>query len=245
MGVFEAIQSGKLSMRPRWHFVLRTVLLILGIVLVLLTTLSLVSFVIFALRESGLWFVPIFGSRGWLEFFASLPWILIVAAILFIIVLEILVRRFSFGNHQPLLYTALGIILGVVALGVIIAPLHKEFLKDAYGDVGLPVVGGLYRSFGASNLSNTHVGVIFETTDDGFILENRNSQKLHVVVSSQTHFPFGTEFSEGDVVVVLGDWDDDTVQAFGVREINNELGSSTMRMPWPQGRRMMRFQITP
>ena len=41
--ITEAIKSGSLAMRPRWHFIFRTVLVILGMILMGLTILYLMS----------------------------------------------------------------------------------------------------------------------------------------------------------------------------------------------------------
>src|ERR1019366_7165464 len=87
--VFAAIHSGQVKMRPRWRFILETVLLGVGSIIVLLTLLYLVSFILFVLHESGAWFVPVFGLPGWVAFFHRLPWVLIGLAIIFIFILEI------------------------------------------------------------------------------------------------------------------------------------------------------------
>ncbi len=242
--IFEAIKAGRLSMRPKWHFILQTILAVLGITLVSLTLLYLVSFIISALRESGAWFVPIFGSRGWFEFFASLPWILVIIAILFIVVLEILVRRFSFGNRQPLLYTAVAIIFLMLIGGALVVPFHRGLFRAAE-EQRLPLVGEFYRGYGTPRVSNTHLGVIFETTKDGFVMEERNNEQLHIVVSSQTRFPLGTEFSVGDAVVVFGNRSGDTIHALGIRQVSNDFGSSTMRMLRPGSRRNLQLQWGP
>jgi hypothetical protein len=46
----QAIKSGQVKMRPRWHFVLKTVLAISGGLFVLLTILYLASLIIFISR---------------------------------------------------------------------------------------------------------------------------------------------------------------------------------------------------
>ena len=60
-GVLKAIADGQVKMHPKWQFVTKTVLLIVGAVLLALTILYLVSFIVFVLRRTDIWFVPGFG----------------------------------------------------------------------------------------------------------------------------------------------------------------------------------------
>src|ERR1700722_1425847 len=94
--VLAAIESGQVKMRPRWQFLLQTTLLAVGVIIAFFALLYLVSFIFFILHENGVWFVPAFGVSGWVALFRRLPWALIGLTIIFIIVLEFLVRRYSF-----------------------------------------------------------------------------------------------------------------------------------------------------
>src|SRR3990167_8644737 len=119
--ILAAIESGKVTMRPRWHFVLQATLVICGLVIVLLALLFLTSFIIFSLRNTGVWFAPSFGYRGIGVFLTSLPWLLIGLTVIFVVLLEILVKKYSFAYRQPLLYSALALVLIVTIGGVAIA----------------------------------------------------------------------------------------------------------------------------
>jgi len=229
--VLEIIKSGKIAMRPKWHFIFRAALFISGTAIVLLALLYLVSFIIFSLRQTGLWFIPVFGSRGWFEFFTSFPWLLIVFAVIFILLLETLVRRYSLAFRRPLIYSILGIILIVIIGGAIInqTPLHRNLLRYTEEN-RLPFAGGLYRTFGFQQSRNTVVGNIIEINKDGFIIQGRRNKNTSIVVNRQTRFPFGTDFAEGDTVVIFGKRNGDIIQAFGIEKIGSEFGPP-IRMP--------------
>ena len=100
--VLEAIKSGQVKMRPRWYFILKTILVALGIVMIFLTLLYLISFIIFILRITGIWFAPAFGFEGYGIFLFSLPWLLVIISVLFAIILEVLVKRYSFAYRHRL-----------------------------------------------------------------------------------------------------------------------------------------------
>jgi len=92
--VLGAIKSGEAKMRPRWHFVMRAALIMIGGIIVFLFTVYLVSFlcISFGKRAFGLrrrWF------RGWRSFFISFPWILFIFSVIFAVILGILVKRYA------------------------------------------------------------------------------------------------------------------------------------------------------
>ncbi|HUO55831.1 MAG TPA: hypothetical protein VMU27_00110, partial [Candidatus Paceibacterota bacterium] len=127
-GVMEAIQKGRIRMRPRWHFVLFSSLATLGVLIMFLAVLYIASLSIFFLHDSGAWFAPRFGGRGWWSLLQSLPWLLITLLIVFICVLQIAVRRYEFVYRRPLLISAAAILAIVFIGGFAIAetPLHRQ-----------------------------------------------------------------------------------------------------------------------
>ncbi len=221
--VLETIRRGELAMRPKWHFVLRGILMALGGIILSLLLLYLASFILFAINKSGVIFVPAFGGNGWYSFFWSLPWLLIFLTVLFIAILEILVRKYSFGYRQPLLYSALGIIgIGTfAAYGIAATPFHQS-LFDFAEKYEVPFARDFYRGYGAPEIHDVHLGRIASTTENGFTIIGRRGT-LEVVITPNTRFPYGLDFVEGDMVVVFGEIDDRIITAVGIRTAPDDL----------------------
>lgn len=222
--VLEKIKAGQARMIPRWHFVLRAALAAVGLVIFFLSSLYIASFILFILRKTGIWFLPDFGIRGVGIFLLSIPWLLVIAGIIFIIILEVLVRRYSFGYRKPLLYSIFGIIVftAIASVFVLGTPFHEGLYELAH--MGrLPVIGQLYRDYELGRNNNAHIGVIGEITGNGFKMENPRGEILSVVVTSETSFPSGLDFQKGDRVLVLGSRDDDTVKALGIRRLDDDM----------------------
>jgi hypothetical protein len=150
----------------------------------------------------------------------SLPWMLIGFAALFMIILEVLVRRYAFAYRRPLVYSVVTIMGVVVAGGFFVAatPLHHSLFISAQQH-HFPLGEPLYRHFGEQEFSNIIRGRVVATTTDGFIVNNRMGMPLQVFVASTTQFPYGREFMPGQMVVIFGDRSSTTVQAIGVRTI--------------------------
>ncbi len=219
--VLKAIDSGKVKMRPRWHFVFRTALWAMGVILAALTLLYLVSFVIFALHQSGSWFVPGFGLRGLPIFLSSIPWLLVAVALIFIILLEVLVKRYSFAYARPLLYSVIAVILFVMLGGLVVAktPLHRGLFRQALEN-HLPLAGGLYRGYGMMRPRNIALGIVTEIPDAGrFLIQNRVGEIIEVMVTAETYFPFGKDIAVGDTIVAFGQQQNGRIKAWGVRKI--------------------------
>ena len=233
--VLEKIHKGQARMRPKWHFILKTVLLFIGLVIVLLAFLYLASFTIFILHQTGVWFLPIFGLRGIRAFLFSLPWFLILLGIVFTVVLELLVRHYSFAYRKPFLYSLAVIIVFITITSFAISKtaLHQNFSARAKGE-RLPFAGKLYRDYGSmKNNPDVHPGMIIEITAEGFLMDHMRDGTTTVIVVLETRFPLGMDFEKGDRVVVLGERKNETIQAFGIRRIDeNEKRPSRFHRGW-------------
>src|SRR5690349_18490295 len=113
------IKEDHVSMRPKWHYAVGTVVSIVSGVLLAALLLYVASFVVFELRENGSWFGPAFGTRGWLILISSLPWLLLLVILILIVGLERLMRRYALIYRRPLIYSLLGIVI-IVAVGGIL-----------------------------------------------------------------------------------------------------------------------------
>jgi len=143
------LRSGEFKMKPKVYFILKATLIVLSVLVVALFVLFLISFISFALRANGVLVLPIFGFRGFGAFLSSVPWLLVVAALLLIGVLEMLFKHFAFTYRRPILYSILGILI-VVLLGTFIidrTPLHPGLFDRAH-ERRLPIFGPMYRNFG-------------------------------------------------------------------------------------------------
>ncbi|HVN26641.1 MAG TPA: hypothetical protein VMT99_03255, partial [Candidatus Paceibacterota bacterium] len=163
-GVFEAIESGKIRMRSRWYFALQTMLSVIGGVILGLFLIYIVGFIIFLLRQSGAWFAPGIGLFGWYIFFRSVPWLLVILSLVFLLVLVILINHFSFSYQRPLFYSLIAILVVVAGASIFIANSYD------YQQSGPPILGGYYSSYSAGDLSDVHRGEVQILASNGFVL---------------------------------------------------------------------------
>lgn len=219
--VMEKIEQGEVSMKPRLYFVLRGLLLVLGTVVAFGALLYVTSFIVFVLRANGVLGLPAFGLGGIGILFSSLPWMLIILAIVLFIVVELLGRHYTFVYRQPVIYSLLALVVVISAMSFVIDrvdahPRVSQFLEERR------IPGKeLYQTFGAPNLKNSVAGVVSAIVSDGLILQDRRGNEWFVATSSETRFPRDTTFAEGDTVLVLGEKNnqEQTIEAAGMRTI--------------------------
>ena len=116
--ILAKIREKHISMRPKLHFTLQTILAFMVAGLVLLLSVAIANFILFGLRVNGHESLLSFGPRGLAAFFLVFPWPLLILDILFIFILEKLLRRFKFGYRSPVLYLLIALVAGALALGL-------------------------------------------------------------------------------------------------------------------------------
>jgi len=227
--ILEKIKVGEVEMKSKWHFILKGLLMAFGVFIFAIAIIYLFSFILFILAQNGALFATEFGFHGIGIFFMSLPWILLLLVGIFVIILEKLVKKYSFSYRKPILYSILGILL-MLLIGTFFVSrigLHQSLSRFADED-RLPFWGGMYRGYGMQSFSNVHPGMISAITEDGFILTNRQGESLIVRFNSGTNLPKDRDLQEGDSVVVMGERLEDSVDAFGVRLFDFIIGRDYM-----------------
>lgn len=230
--IMVAVKSGELKMHPKWHFVLRAALWSAGIAIAVLAALYFASLFLFINRETGIWMAPIFGWRGIFVFLTSAPWMIILLVLIFVLTLEILVRRYGFAYRLPLLYSALAMLLAVFAGAMLVAqtPLHENLSRCPRGDrlldpvhfipEGPPCGTGIYSDLGPRRFHDFYYGTVKNFAGENLIIITRQREDLTVRIDSKTRLPFGAQFEIGDELAIVGDRRGGQIDAFGIVKIN-------------------------
>lgn len=200
--ISQKISSGEVEMRSRRYFLARGALVAVGAALAFLLALYLTSFALFSLRASGAWHLPGFGLRGMIPFLASFPWLLVLLAVAFIFILELFLKKHTAAYRKPLLYSALGAIALVVALGFLMHtrapfPMHAKNARPHH---------------------LLHSGMIASPPNaEGFQLKKESDELWQVMIGPKTRIPREVVLMEGQEVGVMGPAQDGVIEAHGIR----------------------------
>jgi hypothetical protein len=216
--LIEQIKAGDVAMKPRWHFVLKTALMVVGTVLTVLMAVYLLSLVLYLLVQSGLVYAPQFGGRGLGMFLGSFPWLLVLLLLAFLGLFFVLVKQYAFSYHQPLIYSIVGVAVFVLLASFAIhqTTMHERLhpLMERY-----PAVGAAYKAARAGEIGGVVAGEVQRSTETGFIIKTIADKELEVIVTSETKHRRGQFWQAGDRVLVFGERSADgrEITAFGIR----------------------------
>jgi hypothetical protein len=194
---------------------------------VLLALLYFASLVVFFWHDSGAWSATSFGARGWWDLARATPWLLVIFVAIFSLLLELLVRKYAFVYRKSLVTTALAILLIVTFGGFLLGqtPLHPELALIARHGAPPPIRFLYHDAVRAQTPDELYQGVIIAVNNKGLTMADRNRPGTTTVFfTPRTRFPYGADFSSGEMVVVIGDRvGTNTIEAFGVRDVDPTL----------------------
>jgi len=222
--IIDKIKTGEIDMKPKWYFMLKTALLITGVIIIGLLAIYLLSFVMFALHNSGILFAPSFGFRGIGLFITTSPWILILLVAVFLSILYILVKQYSFSYKQPFLYSMLGVIFLVIIGSFAVRETLHERIGVFTERNQIPGMSPFYKSAHEKLPEGITFGTIEEVLETGFIITDTDGETLTIITDSKTRQKPGSSYSDGDKILIYGDkTNEDTVNAYGIRKADEEF----------------------
>jgi len=142
------IEQGQIKMKPKWYFVLKSILKVLLIIVSFLIVLYFSSFIILVLKEN----LALRGNPGsflaWSQFIFSLPWLILLFSLGMLFVLEILVRKYSFVYQKPIAYTLFGLVFLIVVMSFVMHKIDRQSRIPRFGeDRNIPVFGPMHRYY--------------------------------------------------------------------------------------------------
>ncbi|MFM2339517.1 MAG: hypothetical protein RLZZ360_153 [Candidatus Parcubacteria bacterium] len=214
-----SIKTGKIDMKPKWHFLLASLFFTSGLLVTLLIGIYLLSFVLFILRESGLWWTPGFGFDGFWFFVTMSPWLLILITVVFLATVYLLARHFGHNYRHRAVYTLLGVVLLVLFGASVIDywAIHDR-VRDAADNRHIPGVSPLYRQQRDQRPRDITPGMVHALGDTTITIINPEGEYL--VFLSDAKRPAGYMPQLGDHIMVFGPRiGTSTINAKGIRPL--------------------------
>lgn len=216
--IIQKIKTGEVDMKPRWHFVLKTSMFFVGLIIVSVLAVYFLSFLMFVLHRTGVWFTPTFGLRGVIFFVVSSPWIIITLVAIFLALLYLLITHYAFSYKKPLVYSMIGVVLFVIALSSLIqqAAVHERvnlFIERHE----VPGFTTLYRGNTGIRPDGLTIGRVVELNTDGFFFEDEFGENVMVIIDERTKQPPMIEYQIGDELLIFGETEGEILRAYGIR----------------------------
>jgi hypothetical protein len=223
--ILSQIAANGVPQHSRSYYLAKLVVLAVVAIAILLTSVGIINFILFSLRLSGQSALLGFGSRGYMTFFALFPWYLIILDILFIALLEWLLRQFRFGYQRSVLFLLIGIIALSLSLGLILdraTDVNDRILNHA-DTIGLPapfqgiVESARQGSPKESGICKCRIESISGSTITAVDTNTRENE--HFTIELAPNAPELSTLKVGDLVFIAGDADDKTIKPFGIHKL--------------------------
>ncbi len=224
--VLNKIKTGQIGMRSKAYFLAKLVLLSILTILITLVSIFLLSFILFSSSLDGSLFLVRFGGTGLYNFVLTLPWYLLLLDIFLLILLDTLLKSFSFGYKSPVVFLFGGTILVITGISTLVnfTPLHQNIMNKIDKNKTLPfhkIYDGVDSRYQKPGTWKGYVGKI-----------NGNSFKFKYVKGITGEFGEAEVFAvneitvvdklvEGDLVFVAGNILDNRIMAYGIKKLNN------------------------
>ncbi len=225
--ILQKIKTGQVSMRPRYHFVIKLVALAITIFVTFILSSFIVSYVIFSIKTSGQTSLLDFGPRGLYHFILALPWFILVADVLLITFIDWLLKSFRFGYKSSVLFLLVVTMVSITVLATIInyTSFHKILLRKAENR-NLPVAGGLYMGIRMSHGNNGMFRgeiISIESTSTFYIkhtdYDGDETGQIVEIFTPTNSDVFTLFLQPGDEVFVAGDKIAGGIRAYGIRKL--------------------------
>lgn len=227
--IFEKIKSGEVSMKSKYYFLIKIILLAVTIFVTFLLSAFIVSYVLFSIKTSGNVLLLGFGARGFYHFILTLPWIILSIDVILILFLDWLLKSFRFGYNSPVLFLFIGTLASITLLAYLInlTSFHNSVMRIS--EVRrIPVAGDFYRG-----LKKSHVGqgvflgeVISINGTSTFYIKysdyGRDANDTVRVVIPEEFSVYSMSINPGDRIFIAGDKNPDEIRAYGFRKLTEE-----------------------
>ncbi len=220
--ILETVQKNNIKMIPKWKFVLYSALGIAGVWFTFLVLVFVVSLIFFVLSRYGFMDMPFFGFMQTLHALGAVPFALFFAAIILLIVMEIISRMYTFTFRKPLSVTLLGITLVVAFSSYMVSqtPVH-EYVRDYMKSHNLTMLSRAYdRPSPPNNIRGMDVlrgEVVFVTGTSATVMLFNGEKIIAYATTSNGTTTMPKVPVIGDDVVMLGTFMDDKFEIIRMR----------------------------
>lgn len=146
--IIDCVDTGTVSMKPKWFFVLKSILRISAIFLVFLTIIYFISFIGLIIQEKALFDLFDLGPRGMKEFLFAIPWFIVLISLFLLFLLEVLASKFSFVYEKPIFYSLLLLMFCVLLICFVLYKIDKQFSFARFGErPNAPVFGPMHKYY--------------------------------------------------------------------------------------------------
>ncbi|MCX6779296.1 MAG: hypothetical protein NTU97_03635 [Candidatus Magasanikbacteria bacterium] len=220
--VMSQIKSGRIKLRSKYLFLAEKLGLGSAFILTFMLAALFFGLSLFYLKATdNLWYLS-FGSRGFLAFLESFPFLLVIGWIILLFLAGFIFRKSGVLYDRPFGYLALALVGFIIIIGTIFTFTHlTERMEGAA--FGSRSGGMFFKPFFKPGLDERERGIAGRIVEIGqdYISLQTPSRVVKVDLKRLEEGP-QNKLSVGMFVVAVGEKKGDSFEALGLHNINNE-----------------------
>jgi hypothetical protein len=177
------------------------------------------------------------GPQFTLVFLKAIPWMLIGLLVVIFIILQILIRYFSFAYTRSVLVTLAATFLVIVCSNLILVTLDPRHNIARFGErSNIPVLREMHSTFRNEKQRGAIRGVIADISNTTYTVETiKGSTTVTFLITPSTRILSQENLKLGDVVLVVASQAEGFLQASVVRnEISRNTKDAKTKTPLPR-----------
>jgi hypothetical protein len=236
--ILQKVRDGSIKQKPKWQFVLRTVLLVSIITAVFLVTLYLAVYTTLVTQEHELFRVFDIGPRATFMFLGAVPWLIIAVLGIAFLSLQSLVRHFAFAYKTPVVYTLVGTFAITLSMAYGLHSLDSKARFARFGEHGeVPFMKEFHNRYLDGRQGDIVHGVLIQVDGLEYTLESRRSSSTFMFMLSSSTDRIDdyddNDIDVGDQVFVVVSKNKNNYEAIAIKREGHRSPGSDGRMPTP------------
>lgn len=218
--IMAEIKSGRVRPRSKYVFLAEKLGLGSAFALSVLLAVLVLNLVLFYLKASDNLGYLTFGSRGWLAFLESFPYLPVTFLIVLVFVAGFIMKKSAIWYQKPFGRLAVGLVVAILALGVILTftNIAERIENEAFGR---RPAGALFRPFFGPGLKERGWGMTGRAVEIGEdVVRLQTPRGTETIDLTKLEMPLPQPLRAGMFVMAVGERTKDGFQARVIRIVD-------------------------
>ena len=229
--ILKKIESGAIRQKPKWQFLLVTLMCMFALIALFLVLLYLVSFAALVLREHLFFDAFSFGPRAVFAVLHTLPFLLVLLTVTVLLILHVLVRHFAFAYMKPVVVTlGGGLLVTFVLFGAVLFMDTNSRIAHFGEGRHVPGIDILHSRFRDRMPPLATHGVVISAGTSTYTIRDENGEEKVIQVTQDTDADQEV-YDIGEDVFVLIKQTPQALEAIAIKIYNAAADAHIFRKP--------------
>lgn len=232
--ILKKIKTDDVKMRSKWFFVAERLGLESGLLLSLLIGVAILCLMIYIMEENGAFEFTEFGPSGWPVIWDNIPLDLVIAAVVFFIIANYIIKQFDFSYKKPFYIFSCSALVVIASFGLFLTYTGvSHAIFDKIAQTGFAKNLMQQRITKAPMGEKALVGKIVKVSSDRIYVSMPGGKVAEVKFAPKIQRPLDIKYGLGQMVKIIGQKNGQTFGAKVIRIVVPNQSRYFRSMPIP------------